>query len=159
MASLITQLISLVDDDVAAGDYLASPGGGAEPKLSGGIPGSLDIKQTGLAGERLMPSGSGNGISRDNNVERYSTLSPDMTEQAIWVAEQLRSSLEPNVVLERSQEVLNLIYERCSLMCRHIKLFVPLEIQQDFFRVVVNELVGFEPLEPRLNDDHRKMEK
>ncbi len=147
MASLTTQRIGLVDEDVAIGDHKAFPGGGAKPKLSGGGPDSLDFKHIGLAGE--SPNGNGNGISRDNDIERcFSTLSPDMTGRAVWVAEQLRSSLEPNVVLERSQEVLDLIYERYCLLCRHKKLFIPPEIRQDFYKVVVDELIGFEPPDP-----------
>jgi hypothetical protein len=160
MASSTIQRINLADEDVATGDHGASPGDGTEPKLSGRGPDLLDVERIGLAGDRLAPNDNGNGISQDNVAERhFSTLSPDMTERAIWVAEQLRSSLEPNVVLERSQEVLNLIYERYKLLCRHIKLLIPPEIEQDFFKAVVDELVGFGPLKPLLNDDQKKMER
>ena len=67
--------------------------------------------------------------------------------------------LEPNIVLERSQEVLNLIYARYKLLCRHIKLIIPPEIEQDFFKVVVDELIGIGSPESRPNDDQRKMER
>jgi len=129
-------------------------------KLSGRYPDLFDVERTGLAGDRLVPGGNGNRVSRDDRVERrFSALSPDMAEQAIWIAGQLRASLEPNIVLERSQEVLNLIYERYRLLCRQINLLTPPEIEQDFLKVVVDKLVGTGPLEPQFNADQRKMER
>jgi len=154
MVSSLIQSISLADKDVAIDDHGGLPGGGAEPKLSGEPPGLTDIERIGLPGERPAQNGSGNGISRDNEVEqRFSTLSPDMAERAVLIAEQLRSSLESNVVVERSQEVLNLIYERYKLLCRHVKLLIPPDIEQDFFKVVLDELIGFGPLESLLSED------
>ena len=94
-----------------------------------------------------------------STIQRCSKLSPVMMEQAVWIADQLRASLEPNVVLERSQEVLNLIYARYKLLCRHIKLLIPPEIEQDFLKVVVDELVGTGPLGPLFNEGQRKMER
>jgi len=133
--------------------------GSTQPKLSGMCPDLSDVERIGLAGDRLAPGGNGNRVSRDNQAKRrFSALSPDMAEQAIWIAEQLRASLEPNIVLERSQEVLNLIYERYKLLCRQINLPAPLEIEQDFLKVIVDELVGTGPLEPLFDEDQRKME-
>jgi hypothetical protein len=133
--------------------------GSTEPKLSGRCPDLFDVERIGLAGDRLAPSGNGNRVSRDNQVEsRFSALSPDMVAQAIWIAEQLRASLEPNIVLEHSQEVLNLIYERYKLLCRQINLVTPPEIEQDFLKVVVDKLVGTGPLQPLFNEGQRKME-
>jgi len=118
-----------------------------------------DVERIGLTGDRLAPGGNGNRDARDNQAKRrFSALSPDMVAQAIWIAEQLRTSLAPYIVLERSQEVLNLIYERYRLLCQQINLLTPFEIEQDFLRVVVDELVGTGPLEPLFNEDQRKME-
>ena len=91
-----------------------------------------------------------------STIQRCSKLSPVMRERAVWIADQLRASLEPNVVLERSQEVLHLIYARYKLLCRHIKLLIPPETEQAFLNVVVDELVGVGPLEPLLNADKRR---
>ena len=80
--------------------------------------------------------------------QESSVLSPDQARQAVWVAEQLRALLESRVVLECSQEMLNLVYSRCNLLCKHARLHVPQEIEQDFFKAVVDEVLGFGHSEP-----------
>jgi pilus assembly protein CpaF len=97
---------------------------------------------------------NGNGkLPQDGTILKFSALSPDLARQAVWVAEQLRTSLESNVVLERSQEVLNLIYGRFQVLCKHLKLHVPQEVEQEVFKTVADEILGFGPLEPLLGDD------
>lgn len=96
----------------------------------------------------------GNGKASNESIgHKFAVLSPDLAQQAVWVAEQLRASLESKVVLERSQEVLNLIYSRYQLFCKHVKLQVPQPAEQDFFKTVVDEILGFGPLEPLLSDN------
>jgi len=160
MAVSTIQRISLPEQDVDEGAHRVSPRGGTEPKLSGRRLDFSDIERIGLASHRLASKSNGNTVSRNNEEGQCcSELSPVMMERAVWIADQLRVSLEPNIVLERSQEVLNLIYARYKLLCRHIKLIIPPEIEQDFFKVVVDELIGIGSPESRLNDDQRKMER
>jgi len=97
---------------------------------------------------------SDNGRSSGDELRRpFQALSPELMRQAVWVAERLRSSLESKVVLERSQEVLSLLYGRYELLRRHAGLHIPQEVEQDFFKAVVDEILGFGPLEPLLNDE------
>ena len=98
--------------------------------------------------EKAIVTGGNGKLKHDSMEQRFSPLSPDLAQKAVWVAEQLRASLESNVVLERTQEVLNLVFGRYKLLCRHIKMLVPPEIEQDFFKTVVDEILGFGPLEP-----------
>jgi pilus assembly protein CpaF len=57
------------------------------------------------------------------------------------------------VVLERSQEVLNLIFGRYQVLCKHLKLHIPQAVEQEVFKTVADEILGFGPLEPLLSDD------
>jgi pilus assembly protein CpaF len=161
MALSSIQRIGLANEAVATGGDVATtggngtfPGNGAEPEALEGRPDLSGLQRIGLADEENNPNGNAKKVSTDGAVERgFSALSPDLAKRAVWVAEQLRPSLEANVVLERSQEVLNLIYARYKLLCRHLKLLIPPEVEQDFLKVVVDELVGFGPLEAPLSDD------
>jgi pilus assembly protein CpaF len=112
------------------------------------------IKPISLADEHEQIAISLNGKGSNHEAkQQFSALSPDWAAQAVWIAERLRASLESNVVLERSQEVLNLIYSRYNLLCKHVKLLIPPEIEQDFFETVMDEILGFGPLEPLLKDE------
>lgn len=110
------------------------------------------IKPIDVSDEQVSLDLNGKGANHEAG-QKFSLLSPDWATQAVWIAERLRASLESNVVLERSQEVLNLIYNRYRLLCKHLKLLIPPEIEQDFFKTVVDEMLGFGPLEPLLTDD------
>jgi pilus assembly protein CpaF len=110
------------------------------------------IKPISVADDSIVTGGNGK-LPDDGTEQKFSALSPDLVQQAVWVAEQLRASLESKIVVERSQEVLNLITSRYSLLCKHAKLLIPPEVQQDFFKTVVDEILGFGPLEPLLNDE------
>ncbi|MFQ5613499.1 MAG: CpaF family protein [Anaerolineae bacterium] len=77
----------------------------------------------------------------------------DLDRLKLWVAERLETSLSPNIKLERTQEVLGLIYERFKLLCQHANIRLAPDQQKSFFNDVVNEILGFGPLETLLQDD------
>jgi pilus assembly protein CpaF len=152
MALAGIQRIGLEDVDAVADGN----GGAAESGTGLNLPELSSVEQ-GVqpitSADRDLPA-NGSGVSPEIGEEgKFSLLSPNLAQQATYIAEQLRPSLETNVVLERSQDLLNLIYGRFKLLCRHIKMPIPPEVEQDFFKVVVDEIVGFGPLEPVLNDD------
>ena len=111
-----------------------------------------DTKDIGVADRSIVADG--NGTAPDNGQgQGLSISSPDLAQQTVWIAERLRASLESHVALERSQEVLNLIHSRYDLLCRHAGLHVPQAVEQAFFKAVVDEILGFGPLERLLSDD------
>jgi pilus assembly protein CpaF len=110
------------------------------------------IQSINLETKDIAPSGNGNLAHPEPRLD-LPVLRPDMAQQAVWMAGQLRASLESNVVLERSQEVLNLIYSRFKLLCKHAKIEIPADIERQFLKTVVDEILGFGPLEPLLEDD------
>ncbi len=71
----------------------------------------------------------------------------------LWVAGKLRQSLEPNVRLDRSPETMQLIGERFGLLCRHANIDLPQGQLERFYDQVLDELLGFGPIEPLLRDE------
>ena len=71
----------------------------------------------------------------------------------MWIADKLRGSLEPRVRLERSPEVEQLVRDRYDLLCRHANLNLPEAQLEPLYQGVVDELLGFGPIEPLLNDE------
>ncbi|OQY25313.1 MAG: type II secretion system protein E [Anaerolineaceae bacterium 4572_32.1] len=71
----------------------------------------------------------------------------------LWIADKLRSSLEPNVKLDRSPETMQLIRERFTLLCAHANVNLPQEKQKQLYQEILDELLGFGPIEPLLQDD------
>jgi pilus assembly protein CpaF len=110
------------------------------------------IQSIRLADDATKTAGNGK-LPHQEAPLQFSTLNAEVAHKAVWVAEQLRNSLQSNVVLERSQEVLSLIASRCSAVCKHFKILIPPEYERDFLKAVEDEIVGYGPLEPLLNDD------
>ena len=71
----------------------------------------------------------------------------------LWIVDRLQSSLEPNIKLERSTETVQIIYERFRLLCQHINLRLSEEQEKQLFGEILDELLGFGPIEPLLADD------
>lgn len=105
-----------------------------------------------LAGEAIAANGNGKS-TQSRTPLKFSVLGPELARQAAWVGGQLRASLEGKVALDRSDEVLGLIHSRYNLLCKHYKVNIPPEIERDFLRAVVDDVLGFGPLEPLLADD------
>jgi pilus assembly protein CpaF len=71
----------------------------------------------------------------------------------MWIAGKLRGSLEPRVRLERTPETVQLIRDRYALLCRHANLDLPEPKLEQLYKGVLDELLGFGPIEPLLQDD------
>lgn len=71
----------------------------------------------------------------------------------LWIAEKLRGSLEPNVQLDRSPEMMQLVGDRFTLLCRHANINLPKAQLGQLYEQVLDELLGYGPIEPLLRDD------
>jgi pilus assembly protein CpaF len=103
--------------------------------------------------ESNNPSGNGKEPISNETESASPALDSDLMQQVVWVADRLESSLESKVVLERTQEVLSLLYNRFEMLRKHVKLLIPKEVEQAFFKAVADEILGFGPLENPLSDD------
>jgi len=77
----------------------------------------------------------------------------EMQHLTLWVTDQLLSSLENRIELERTPDTLQLIQERFKLLCQHTNINLPEAESRQLFEGVLSELVGFGPIDPLLEDD------
>lgn len=78
---------------------------------------------------------------------------PELARLKLWLAEKIESSLPQKVKLDRSPETVALIKERYKLARQHTRIAIPPDLEPQFFRELVDEIVGFGPLEQVLKDD------
>ncbi|MFZ5919237.1 MAG: CpaF family protein [Chloroflexota bacterium] len=71
----------------------------------------------------------------------------------LWIADKLQGSLEPRVRLEHTPETVQLIRDRYALLCRHANLKLPEMQLEQLYRGVLDELIGYGPIESLLQDD------
>ena len=77
----------------------------------------------------------------------------EMQNLTLWVADKLLESLKGKIRLERTPDTLQLIEERFKLLCQHTNINLPEPLHTRLYEEVLNELVGFGPIEPLLQDD------
>jgi pilus assembly protein CpaF len=77
----------------------------------------------------------------------------EMQHLTLWVTDKLLDSMKGKIRLERTPDTLQLIQERLALLCQHANINLPEPLNQQLHEGVLNELVGFGPIEPLLQDD------
>lgn len=81
------------------------------------------------------------------------TAVTELDRMRLWLAKKIESSLPQNVTLERNPQTIKLIQERYNLARQHAKLNIAPADEKTFFDDLVDEVIGFGPLEKILNDD------
>ena len=71
----------------------------------------------------------------------------------LWVANKIGESLDANLLHTRSAETVKLIKERFALLCQHARIHLAEDQSARLCEEVLDELLGFGPIEPLLNDD------
>jgi len=77
----------------------------------------------------------------------------EMQSLTLWVVEKLRDSLKGKIRLERTPDTLQLIQTRFNMLCQHTNVNLPEPQHKQLYERVLDELVGFGPIEPLLQDD------
>jgi len=80
-------------------------------------------------------------------------LAPELDRMRLWLAKKIEASLPQNIVLERNDQVVKLIQERYKLARQHTKVAIAPADEKQFFADLLDEILGFGPLEKVLNDD------
>jgi pilus assembly protein CpaF len=70
-----------------------------------------------------------------------------------WMVERLQGFVDPRTIPDRSPDTLKLLNTRFTELCRHSQIQLSDEQARQLFGEVVNEIVGYGPLEPFLVDD------
>ena len=71
----------------------------------------------------------------------------------LWLAQKIEASLPKTLTLDRSPQTIKLIQERYQLARQHAKINVAPADEKQFFAELLDEILGFGPLERILNDD------
>ncbi len=77
----------------------------------------------------------------------------EMQHMMLWLSDKLLDSLKGKIRLEATPDTLQLIRERFRMLCQHAKINLPEAEQEQLYERVLNELVGFGPIEPLLKDE------
>ena len=92
--------------------------------------------------EKTVPPSTANG-----------TQNPGLAETRLWLAQKIEASLPKNIILDRNPQTIKLIHDRYKLARQHASVTVAPADEKVFFEELVDEIVGFGPLERLLNDD------
>ncbi|MCA9923612.1 MAG: CpaF family protein [Anaerolineales bacterium] len=92
--------------------------------------------------EKTIPHAASNGVQDQN-----------LAEVRLWLAQKIEASLPKNITLNRNPQTLKLIQDRYKLARQHASVNIAPADEKAFFDELVDEIVGFGPLEKILTDD------
>lgn len=76
----------------------------------------------------------------------------ELRKAILWLAEKIESSLSGKTQPSRDPQTIKLIQDRYEMARKHAKIDIPPQLESAFFEALVDEIVGFGPIEPLLND-------
>lgn len=76
----------------------------------------------------------------------------ELRKAILWLAEKIESSLEGKTTPARDPKTTQLIKDRYEMARKHAKINIPPQLEPIFFEALIDEIVGFGPIEPLLND-------
>ncbi|MEZ4593855.1 MAG: CpaF family protein [Chloroflexota bacterium] len=92
-------------------------------------------------------------MSTDQNEAASSASTHNLDSTRLWLAQKIEASLPKNLALDRSSQTIKLIQERYKLARQHAKISIAPADERQFFEDLLDEILGFGPLEKILNDD------
>lgn len=81
------------------------------------------------------------------------TSDKNLDSMRLWLAQKIESSLPKNLSLDRTPQTIKLIQERYQLARQHAKLNIAPADEKQFFDDLLDEILGFGPLERILSDE------
>ena len=76
----------------------------------------------------------------------------ELRKAILWLAEKIESSLSGKTTPSRDPKTIKLIKDRYEMARKHAKIEIPPQLELAFFEALIDEIVGFGPIEPLLND-------
>ena len=71
----------------------------------------------------------------------------------LWLAQKIETSLPKTLTLDRTPQTIKLIQERYQLARQHAKISIAPADEKQFFEDLLDEILGFGPLERILSDE------
>ncbi|GJM40140.1 MAG: type II secretion system protein E [Ardenticatenaceae bacterium] len=87
-----------------------------------------------------------------NGADR-SAGNDNLNSTRLWLAQKIETSLPKTLTLDRSPQTIKLIQDRYKLARQHAKISIAPADEKQFFGELLDEILGFGPLEKILNDD------
>ncbi len=95
-----------------------------------------------------------NTLMQTTMNESASTISDtNLASKRLWLAKKIETSLPKTITLDRTPETIKLIQDRYKLARNHAKINIAPADEKVFFDEMLDEILGFGPLEKILNDD------
>jgi pilus assembly protein CpaF len=76
----------------------------------------------------------------------------ELRKAVLWLAEKIEASLAGKTTPSRDPKTTQLIKDRYEMARKHAKIDIPPQLEPVFFEALLDEIVGFGPIEPLLND-------
>ncbi len=92
-------------------------------------------------------------MKSENNGSGRSAQDSNLASTRLWLAKKIEASLPQKITLDRSPQTIKLIQERYNLARQHAKISIAPADEKQFFADLLDEILGFGPLEKILNDD------
>lgn len=77
----------------------------------------------------------------------------ELTKALLWLAQKIEASLPEKTMLARKPETIAMIQDRFQLARKHAKIQIPAHLEQSFFAELLDEILGYGPLENLLKDE------
>lgn len=77
----------------------------------------------------------------------------NLASKRLWLAQKIEDSLPKTITLDRTPETIKLIQDRYKLARQHAKINIAPADEKAFFEDLLDEILGFGPLEKILSDD------
>ncbi len=77
----------------------------------------------------------------------------DRVKTCLWLAQKIEKSLPENIILARDPQTIKLIQDRYNLARQRINVSIAPGDEKQFFEDLLNEILGFGPLETALKDE------
>jgi pilus assembly protein CpaF len=89
----------------------------------------------------------------EQNGVAHSTSNTNIGSMRLWLAQKIEASLPKTLTLDRTPQTIKLIQERYKLARQHAKLSIAPADEKQFFDDLLDEILGFGPLQKILDDD------
>lgn len=92
-------------------------------------------------------------VEKTTSRSMNGTNSSNLDQIRLWLAQKIETSLPKNITLDRNPQTIKLIHDRFKLARQHASVSIAPADEKAFFEDLVDEIVGFGPLEKVLNDE------
>ncbi|WP_420629273.1 CpaF family protein [Candidatus Leptofilum sp.] len=92
-------------------------------------------------------------MQTEQNGAAHTTTTNNLDSTRLWLAQKIETSLPKTLTLDRSPHTIKLIKERYKLARQHAKISIAPSDEKQFFEELLDEILGFGPLEKILKDN------